>query len=144
MLRYSFLPSDFHPIVLMLGEASDLEMLSRVLRRFSQSQGELKLNETEGFARSDTEIVLTNASERCGMLPVSIKDKIFRWSLDELTAEYFAELVDELAEHDRKSGSERLVCGLLEEIPVKVSRGEFTDDYLRFERRVDRMPRGRK
>ena len=41
-----------------------------------------------------------------------------------------AERIELLTERDNKSGSEILEIGSEGEIPVKVSRGEFTDDFL--------------
>jgi hypothetical protein len=39
MLRVGFLPSDFNPMMLMLGEAEDLRLLAGVLRRFARTDG---------------------------------------------------------------------------------------------------------
>jgi hypothetical protein len=130
MLRCSFLPSDYHPMVLILGESSDMLTLSAILKAFSQSPRDLDFSKAAGFAPTDTQITLSSADPPLGLVAVSKQDKIFRWSLDRWSAELFAELIEELANGDLKSGSERLVCGLEDEIPVKVSRGEFTDDYL--------------
>lgn len=130
MLRFSFLPSDFHPMVLILGEASDLKVLTRGLREFARSSSNVKLHETAGFAPSDTQLTLVSAAVAEGVRPVSVKDKVFRWVLDAEAAEYFADLVDELTQPDVKSGSQRLECELMGEIPVKISRGEFTDAFL--------------
>lgn len=133
MLRYSFLPSDYHPMVLMLGEAQDMRVLSGVLRRFSRAPQRVEFSSVEAFAPSDTQITLTPAAaEPLGMYPLSLKDKRLRWSLDAAAAELFADMVDELAVPGRRSGAERLACGDYREIPVKVSRGEFPDDYLMF------------
>jgi hypothetical protein len=41
-----------------------------------------------------------------------------------------AERIDHLTSEDRKSGSEIIEVGSEGEIPVKISRGEFTDDFL--------------
>ena len=43
----------------------------------------------------------------------------------------FADQIDQLAVPSRAAGSEILECTTEEEIPVKVSRGEYTDDFLR-------------
>jgi hypothetical protein len=68
-----------------------------------------------------------------GMYLLSRKDKLLRWTLDISTAEFFAEMIDDLRHVDLKSGSEQLVCGDYREIPVKVSRGELPDDDLMFQ-----------
>ena len=49
---------------------------------------------------------------------------------DALAAERIAERIEVLSQKDIKSGSEILELGSEGEIPVKVSRGEFTDDFL--------------
>jgi hypothetical protein len=77
------------------------------------------------------------------MYAVSANDKVLRWRLDRPTAEIFADMIDELARSDVKSGSQALICGDYREIPVKVSRGEFTDDYLVFGPADSRSARGR-
>jgi hypothetical protein len=47
------------------------------------------------------------------------------------TASTFADRLDSLAEPGRLAGSEHLDCGTRDGIAVKVSRGEYTDDFLR-------------
>lgn len=136
VLRYSFLPSDRHPLILMLGETWDLRILSRALSDFSRFSAGIILNETVGFSSSDTKITLTGLSGPPGMHAISLTDKAFLWSLDAATAEYFAELVDQLAAPERKSGSEMLMCDVIGEIPIKVSRGEFTDNFLLIGERI--------
>ena len=134
MLRYSFLPSDYHPMVLMLGEASDMRALNGLLESFGRSPRDIELGRSPGFGVSDTRITLVRCDEgdQLGMHLVSRKDKILRWQLDPSTALLFAEMIDELGDAAIKSGSEQLSCGDYRAIPVKVSRGEFTDDYLVF------------
>jgi hypothetical protein len=133
VLRYSFLPSDYNPMVLMLGQAQDLQALSELLATFAQSAGETSLGGAKSFAPSDTQITLTAPDhEQLGMRLLSPRQKILRWALEPSTATLFAKLVHELAEPEQKSGSQKLLCGDYREIPVKVSRGEFTDDYLIF------------
>ena len=133
VLRYSFLPSDFNPMVLMLGEAQDMRTLSELLVSFAQSAGEMSLAAAKGFAQSDTQIMLTGPdNEQLGMRLLSPQQKILYWALNSSTAMLFAEMVHGLGDSNQKSGSEKLLCGYYPEIPVKVSRGEFTDDYLVF------------
>lgn len=134
MIRYSFLPSDYHPMVLMLGEASDMQALSGLLESFGRLPRDMEFGKSPGFAMSDTRITLIpcDKDEQLGMHLVSRKEKVLRWQLDAWTALLFAEMIDELGDADIKSGSEQLSCGDYRAIPVKVSRGEFTDDYLVF------------
>jgi len=53
------------------------------------------------------------------------------WRLDAERAGAFADQISQLAVPTRAAGSEILECTTAEEIPVKVSRGEYTDDFLR-------------
>ena len=43
MMRIGFLPSDFNPMVLMLGEAEDFWALAGVLRGFARAPSELRV-----------------------------------------------------------------------------------------------------
>jgi hypothetical protein len=54
----------------------------------------------------------------------------FSWKLNDWQAARIAERIDLLTPADNKSGSEIFEVGSEGEIPVKVSRGEFTDDFL--------------
>jgi hypothetical protein len=54
----------------------------------------------------------------------------FVWRLDAARAGVFADRISQLADPSCAAGSEILECSAEEEIPVKVSRGEYTDDFL--------------
>ena len=54
----------------------------------------------------------------------------FAWRLDPATAADFAARADLLSRPGRDAGSDFLTCGVPDEIPVKLSRGEYTDDFL--------------
>jgi hypothetical protein len=133
MLRLGFLPSDFNPMLLMLGEVEDLRALGGVLRRFAREGGRVVLDELAFCAAWRTRVVLTDAGteagEPLGLHPVD-GTTCFVWRVDAMRAAAFAELVESLAAPGRIAGSEILTCGMEEEIPVKVSRGEYTDDFL--------------
>ena len=45
MLRVGFLPSDFNPMMLMLGDAEDFRLLAGVLRRFAHERTDVRLKE---------------------------------------------------------------------------------------------------
>jgi hypothetical protein len=134
MLRLGFLPSDFNPMLLMLGETEDLRALGGVLRRFARQGGAVALDELAFCAAWRTRVVLTDAGTdagvACGLHPADVAG-CFVWRLDADRALGFADLVDVLAVPGRIAGSEILACGGEDEIPVKVSRGEYTDDFLR-------------
>jgi hypothetical protein len=121
MLRIAFLPSDFNPMVLILGEAEDLHRLAATLRRFAHAPIELPIEHSR--------ISLTASAGPLGIRPAA-EPGTFLWRLDATHAENFAAQIDTLAQPSRPAGSEILQCTGGEEIPVKVSRGEYTDDFL--------------
>jgi hypothetical protein len=121
MLRIGFLPSDFNPMVLMLGEAEDLHRLAAMLRRFAHEPEDAPL-----YAAC---ICLTASPGPLGIHQAGTPGA-FLWRLDAAHAHSFADQIDSLAQPARLAGSEILACTTGEEIPVKVSRGEYTDDFL--------------
>ena len=127
MLRYEYMPSDFHPVFLFLGEASDLAALARLLRRFAENPEPIAVAERIPGATSRNTLSLTPADNEFGMRDLGGR---FAWKLTGWQAEQIAERVELLTHRDNKSGSEILEIGSEGEIPVKVSRGEFTDDFL--------------
>lgn len=130
MLRFSFMPSDFNPMLLVLGEPADLMAFAGWLRAFARDGVERRL-ESASFCRpSDTQVVLTRSEPPLGVAAISLQDKHLTWKIDAEHALDFARHVEELCDGRRKSGSATLVCEVMGEIPVKVSHGEFTDDFL--------------
>jgi hypothetical protein len=121
MLRVGFLPSDFNPMVLILGEAEDLHRLAATLRQFARAPIDAAIERSS--------LRLTGSA---GPLGIRAADEpgAFLWRLDQAHAEAFADQIDQLAQPSRVAGSEILACTTEEEIPVKVSRGEYTDDFL--------------
>jgi hypothetical protein len=121
MLRIGFLPSDFNPMVLMLGEAEDLHRLAAMLRRFAHQPADAPL---------DASCICLTASDGPLGIHQAGTPGAFLWRLDSAHAHGFADQIDSLAQPERLAGSEVLACTTGEEIPVKVSRGEYTDDFL--------------
>ena len=128
MLRVGFLPSDFNPIMLMLGEAEDLRLLAGVLRRFAHERTDVRLKELGFCIAAHTALTVTASPGAPGIQPIA--DNNFVWRLDAVQAGVFADQIDQLAIPSRAAGSEILACTTEEEILVKVSRGEYTDDFL--------------
>jgi hypothetical protein len=127
MLRYEYMPSDFHPLFLFLGESSDLAALAKLLRRFAENPEPMAVAEGIAGATSRDPLVLTPADDEFGMRDLGGR---FAWKLTGWQAERIAERIELLTPMENKSGSEILEIGSEGEIPVKVSRGEFTDDFL--------------
>jgi hypothetical protein len=130
MLRIGFLPSDFNPMLLMLGEQEDLRALGGVLRQFARDGGAVQLDELAFCAARGTRVMLSGGPGPFGLFVLPDPSGAFVWRLEASRAAAFAELIDDLATASRKAGSELLECTQEEEIPVKVSRGEYTDDFL--------------
>jgi hypothetical protein len=129
MMRIGFLPSDFNPMILMLGEAEDCRALGGVLRRFARDGTDVAFS-TLGFCQIiGTDVLLTAAAGSAGVQ--QCKDHAFIWRIPPETAAEFAERLDDLADPGRIAGSEVLDCDTRDGITVKVSRGEYTDDFLR-------------
>ena len=127
MLRFEYMPSDFHPLFLFIGEGADLAALAKLLRRFADNPQEISVVGRIPGATSGAELILAPADDEFGMRDVGGK---FTWKLNNWQAARIAERIEGLTPKDNKSGSEILEVGSEGEIPVKVSRGEFTDDFL--------------
>lgn len=129
MLRFGFLPSDFNPMVLVLGEADDFRALAAVLRGFSRAPAEISLHEL-GFCApaKDTRITLRPATDASGGLhALEGAENEFVWQLDSASACASVGLIEALIHADRPAGSETIEAG---DVPLKLSRGEYTEDYL--------------
>jgi hypothetical protein len=118
-------------MLLMLGEPQDLRALGGVLRQFARDGGDTRLEAQAFCAARGTRVMLTADAGPPGLHAVPNATDAFVWRLDADQAAAFAAQVDDLAATSRKAGSELLACTQEEEIPVKVSRGEYTDDFLR-------------
>ncbi len=116
-------------MVLMLGEAEDLRWLAGTLRQFARAGGRVQVDELP-FCAARTRITLMEAADRLGVEPADGSGGAYLWRLDGPQAAAFADRVEDLAAPSRLAGSEVLACGTGEGIPVKVSRGEYTDDFL--------------
>ena len=128
MLRFEHMPSDFHPVFLFLGEGPDLAALAKLLRRFAESPQTFTVAERIPGATSREELVLMPAEDgEFGMRDLGGR---FAWKLTDWQAARIAERIELLTPSDNKSGSEIVEIGSEGEIPVKISRGEFTDDFL--------------
>jgi hypothetical protein len=127
MLRFEHMPSDFHPVFLFIGEAVDMAALAGLLRRFSEKPQEISVTEAIPGAVSRTMLTLAPGDGEFGMRNLGGK---FSWKLNDWQAARIAERIETLVPAENKSGSDIIEVGSDGEIPVKVSRGEFTDDFL--------------
>src|SRR5690348_11168554 len=102
MLRVGFLPSDFNPMVLMLGEAEDLRLLASVLRRFAREQTDVRLDQLVFCAAPRTVVTVTVSPGAPGIQAVT--DNNFVWRLDPDRAAAFADQIDQLTAPSRTAG----------------------------------------
>jgi len=128
MMRIGFLPSDFNPLILMLGEPEDCRALGGVLRRFAREGRDVAFRELGFCQMAGTDLLLTVAPGPAG---VQRQDgHAFVWRVPPEMAAGFADRLDDLAEPGQVAGSAELDCATEDGIAVKVSRGEYTDDFL--------------
>jgi hypothetical protein len=127
VLRFEHMPSDFHPLFLFIGEAVDLAALAGVLRSFAQNPHELDVGTVIPGTRYRVPLTIAPADDVFGMRHLGDR---FCWKLNGWQADRIADRIDLLTPADTKSGSDIFEVGSEGEIPVKVSRGEFTDDFL--------------
>ena len=128
MMRIGFLPSDFNPMILMLGEAEDCRALGGVLRRFARDGQDVAFGTLSFCQVTGTDVLLTAASGPAGVQKCD--GHAFTWRVTADLAAAFADRLDDLAEPGRVAGSAALDCGTEDGIAIKVSRGEYTDDFL--------------
>jgi len=73
MLRMSYMPSDFHPVLLILGHKTELMTLADAFDGFSKQGGSLDLN-AAGILSTDTKVTLEEwtegMTEKVGLWPV--------------------------------------------------------------------------
>ena len=138
MLRMSYMPSDFHPILLVLGTTEDMLTLGDILRAFAEKGGRASLNDAGVFS-TDTQVELLErdleAATRPGLWPSGEAKNELVWCLPKAYAADFADAVGDLARSGEAAGSTFLECEVADEIKVKVSIGEWEDHYLTDDRR---------
>lgn len=133
MLRMSYMPSDFHPILLILGEAEELHKLADILEEFSSTGGTIALNEAGVFS-SDTQVRLEEIDLeqgiKPGLWPLQADVGSLVWKLPKKYAWIFSNEVANLATSGETAGSVTLECDVRAEVRVKVSIGEWEEGYL--------------
>jgi len=127
MLRYEYMPSDFNPMFLILGDGADLARLSATLRRFARYPERIPLIEQTSEFQPHSPLTIAPADREFGLRRT---ERQFVWYLNEWQALIIADRVEALASPQVRSGSDTFEIGSDAEILVKVSRGEYTDDFL--------------
>ncbi|WP_280416136.1 hypothetical protein [Nocardia carnea] len=132
MLRFDHMPSDFHPLFLFLGENADLDELARVLREFAEDPMDIDLRRSLPAAGGRSQVALVpgeGLDAPYGMRHTAEHDR-FAWVLNAWQAGQIATRIEMLASTEAEAGNDILELGVADEIPVKVSKGEFTDNFL--------------
>lgn len=126
MLRCHYLPSDFHPLLMMVGERNDLALLARVLAGFASRPQPVAIHRLPVISYSVCAITLQHY-ESTGI--VLAADGLL-WRIDRATAQAYADEIEEMLAEGLQSGSCFLEIGYIDEIRVKISFGEFDDGWL--------------
>ena len=132
MLRFDHLPSDFHPLFLFLGDSPDLGELAAVLRAFSEQPVRTDVRGALPGAGGSSQLSLVPAEgpdAPYGIRPAD-RENHYTWTLNAWQAGQVAQRVQALTLPALKSGNDIIELGIEGEIPVKVSRGEFTENFL--------------
>ncbi len=127
MLRYEYMPSDFNPMFLILGDGADLALFSAILARFARDPQRIALADHVPGFYARTPLMIAPGEVEFGLRRM---DEAFVWHLNAWQAQNIAERIAALASRETKSGSDIFEIGSEGEIPVKISRGEFTEDFL--------------
>ncbi|WP_415855238.1 hypothetical protein [Sinomonas sp. G460-2] len=132
MLRFDNMPSDFNPMFLFLGHRDDLLALTKVLRDFEASPAAIDVREAipDAGGRSHLTIIPGDGMDAPYGLRPAPGENHFTWMLNPWQAGQVALRIEALTPQELKSGNDIIELGLEGEIPVKVSRGEFTDNFL--------------
>lgn len=132
MLRFDYMPSDFHPVFLFLGSREELIELQQLFRSFSSEPRELDLRTAiaDAGGRSQVRLVPSEALDAPYGMHATPGTDSFAWTLNAWQAEQVALRLEALLPEELKSGNDILEFGIEGEIPVKVSRGEFMDIFL--------------
>ena len=127
MLRYDYMPSDFNPMFLILGDGAELALLSAMLARFARDPRRMALADHAPEFRARTPLVIAPGDAEFGLRRM---DEAFVWHLNAWQAQNIGDRIATLASQATRSGSDIFEIGSDGEIPVKVSRGEFPEDFL--------------
>jgi hypothetical protein len=131
MLRFDYMHSDFHPLFLFLGEREDLAGLAALLRAFAERPRPLDVGEHLAGSRSKVKLTIIPEEGSAGNYGLKQDEPgSFRWGLNAWQAGEIANRIELLTPAHNKSGSDIIELGAEDEIPVKISLGEFTDDFL--------------
>ncbi len=127
MLRFDFMASDFNEHFLILGTPTELSALAETLRRYAKETEMVDLSQSfPNPALTVSLLIEPPEGARQGLHQTGTHT--FRWCLHDWQAAIIADGIDKL--NTDRSASEIFQLGAEGEIPVKISHGEFTDEFL--------------
>jgi len=136
MLRMQFMPSDFDPQLLILGDKSDIAAFADILSQFSATGTPTSLNDSGIFSENTTAVLQElgrQADAHLGLWPEPtgiVGEHELVWTLTRDHAKKFENDVRKVADGTKLSGSTVLEVEALNEIRAHVSIGEFEDNFL--------------
>lgn len=127
MLRFDHMASDFNEHFLILGSDAELSSLAGTLREYAANGEPVDLAERFANPGTSASLRLEPAEGHQQGLHL-VEDGLFRWGLLGWQASIIADGIDKL--NSDRSGSEIFQLGADGEIPVKISHGEYEDEFL--------------
>ena len=130
MIRYGYLPSDFHPQFLILGDRQEIIGLMEEILDFSEN-GKCRTieNAAQMATRNGAVLTLLSSDLSEGLVKTNAGNE-FEWRLDRDHACIFVSMIEEMIKTNLPSGSVFLELNHDTGIPVKVSFGEYTETFL--------------
>lgn len=125
MLKIVYMPSDFHPLVLVHTDKIGLSKVIRALGNIASVQAAETFLVSEGA--NAVRLIIQNDSAE---VRLRIHGETLYWQLTAALASYYTSELTAFLKRDEPSGSVILEQGVLNEIPVKVTIGEFDDTFF--------------
>ncbi|QLM09559.1 hypothetical protein HVV52_18225 [Escherichia fergusonii] len=132
MMRCHYLPSDFHPLLLIVCEREELTLLSALLTTFAKDEISLAINEQSFVEYCSSPLIIEKVAigDGVGITKPDYSTQPLHWKLEKHIAAEYSATLEELAGQGTLSGSCFLEIGYIDEVRVKVTFGEFDDSWL--------------
>lgn len=130
MLRVYFLPCDFYPKILMVGDKKDVYHLLDLLGAFLDDSVSIDIKNQPNILFKDFNLMLHFQKENELEGVFQADENQFNWIMSRDTALHFYQDIGELLQQPEQSGSLFLEVLRLDEIKIKISMNEFDDSYL--------------
>lgn len=131
MLSFVYMPSDYHPLLLVLGEHDDLDSFSACLASFARQPSDVNLKLALTARAGGAQVILRPAATDTGLRQEAPGADRLIWAITPETATAFADEVARLVADTALAGSVTLEIGVIDEVKVQVSCGEWEDPAIR-------------